>query len=212
MVEPGRPIAIGIEPHVGAENPHAAPSRWFSASSVSAHSDAGASKRPENRRDSEQRRLTMTTSTANPLADVSVAAAMHPGVLTCPPETPLRDVARMLALYNVHSVFVHLQEDQYEEGVHRLRVVSDLDLVSAAAAGDLDDRTAGGSAAEPVVEVSGRDTLQSAARLMKEHRTSHLVVVEPDTMRPVGVLSTLDLAAALAGLEVGSGPPRLTRH
>ena len=154
----------------------------------------------------------MTTSTANPLADVSVAAAMHPGVLTCPPETPLRDVARMLAQYNVHSVFVHPQEDEYEEGLHVLRVVSDLDLVSAAAAGDLDERTAGGSAAEPVVEVSGRDTLQSAAQLMKEHGTSHLVVVEPDTMRPVGVLSTLDLAAALAGLDVGSGPPRLTRR
>jgi len=157
----------------------------------------------------------MTTSTANlrpELADVSVAAAMHPGVLTCPPETPLRDVARMLATYNVHGVFVYPQEDEHEEDAPLLRVVSDLDLVSAAASGDLDERTAGGSAAGRVVEVSGRDTLQSAAQLMKEHRTSHLVVVEPDTMRPVGVLSTLDLAAALAGLEVGSGPPRLTRR
>jgi len=157
----------------------------------------------------------MTTSTANlrpELVDVSVATAMHPGVLTCPPETPLREVARMLAMYNVHGVFIYPQEDEQEDDVPLLRVVSDLDLVSAAASGDLDDRTAGGSAAGRVVEVSGRDTLQSAAQLMKKYRTSHLVVVEPDTMRPVGVLSTLDLAAALAGLEVGSGPPRLTRR
>lgn len=48
MVEPARPTAIGIEPHVGAENPHAGAEWWFPAPSVSAHSDAAASKRAEN--------------------------------------------------------------------------------------------------------------------------------------------------------------------
>ena len=68
-------------------------------------------------------------------------------------------------------------------------IVTDLDLVSAASSGDLNDRTAGGSAATPVVVVSGRDSLDRAVEPLKDHGTSHLVVVEPDTMQPVGVLS-----------------------
>jgi CBS domain-containing protein len=33
---------------------------------------------------------------------------------------------------------------------------------------------------------------------MAEHETSHLVVVDPSTDRPVGVLSTLDVARVVA--------------
>jgi hypothetical protein len=36
---------------------------------------------------------------------------------------------------------------------------------------------------------------------MREHATAHLVVTGRGTGAPAGVLSTLDLAAALAGLE-----------
>jgi CBS domain-containing protein len=34
---------------------------------------------------------------------------------------------------------------------------------------------------------------------MVEHEVTHVVVVEPRSARPVGVLSTLDIARALAG-------------
>ena len=34
---------------------------------------------------------------------------------------------------------------------------------------------------------------------MAEHEISHLIVAEPHTARPIGVLSTLDVARALAG-------------
>ena len=47
--------------------------------------------------------------------------------------------------------------------------------------------------------ISGSDTLDRAAQLMHEHQTAHLLVVDPDTIHPVGVLSTLDVAAALVG-------------
>jgi CBS domain-containing protein len=76
-------------------------------------------------------------------------------------------------------------------------VVSDLDLVKAANAGEIGDRTAGGTAITPVVMVERDDTLAHAAQLMSEHEITHLVVVDPRTERPVGVLSTLDLAGAL---------------
>ena len=42
------------------------------------------------------------------------------------------------------------------------------------------------------------ETLERAAQLMAENAVAHLVVVDPDTGHPVGVLSTLDVAAALA--------------
>jgi CBS domain-containing protein len=47
---------------------------------------------------------------------------------------------------------------------------------------------------------------------MSEYQTSHLLVVEPDELRPVGIVSTLDVAAALAELPVRSGPPRVERR
>ena len=46
--------------------------------------------------------------------------------------------------------------------------------------------------------VTPTETLERAAQLMTEHATSHLVVVDVGLLRPVGVISTLDIAAALA--------------
>ena len=41
--------------------------------------------------------------------------------------------------------------------------------------------------------------LARAAQLMIEVEVSHLIVIEPHSARPIGVLSTLDVAQALAG-------------
>lgn len=147
------------------------------------------------------------------LSGLFVMDAMHPGVLTCPRETPLRDVARMLASYNVHCLIVLGSEEEHEDGEQRpWAVISDLDLVGAALHPGLEDRTAAGAAASPVVVISGSDTLERASQLMHEHQTAHLLVIDPDTMHPVGVLSTLDIAGALVGQRVHSGPPRVERH
>jgi CBS domain-containing protein len=53
-------------------------------------------------------------------------------------------------------------------------------------------------AATPVVTVAPEETLVRAAQLMRENATAHLLVVESDTRTPIGVLSTLDIARALA--------------
>ena len=50
----------------------------------------------------------------------------------------------------------------------------------------------------PLISVEPSMPLREAAGLMLEHRVTHLVVVEPGTQRPVGVLSTLDVAGVLA--------------
>lgn len=137
----------------------------------------------------------METGTRQPrIKAFLVADAMHQGVFTCERETPLSEVAATMTERLIHCVVV-------ESGSGELGppwgVVSDLDLIAAATVRDLDDQTAGGSAATPVVMVTPGETLERAAQLMTEHSTSHLIVVG-DHHLPVGVLSTLDIAAMLA--------------
>jgi CBS domain-containing protein len=139
-----------------------------------------------------------TRHSARSLAQVTIAEAMHPGVLTCPLETPLPTVARMMAAYRIHAVVVFGEESDDVAGAELWGVVSDLDLVKAANAGELEERTAGGTAVTPVVMVAPQDTLTHAAQLMSEHEITHLVVAEPESSRPIGVISTLDLARVLS--------------
>lgn len=120
---------------------------------------------------------------------------MHPGVLTCPREASLADVADLMASRRVHCVVV--TEDA--EGADGLwGIVSDLDLVAAAGVRDLEQQTAGATAASAALTVESGETVQRAAQLMAEHGTAHLVVVD-ERRRPIGVISTLDVAAALTG-------------
>jgi CBS domain-containing protein len=119
----------------------------------------------------------------------TVAEAMTPGVLTCLPVTPLRDVARMMARHRVHAIVVFGPDD----AIHPYGVVSDLDLVTAMGT----HANAGAVAASPVVTVTPEVPLEHAARLMGEHASSHLLVVSEKGF-PVGVISSLDLARALA--------------
>ena len=137
------------------------------------------------------------STTKRDLAAIDVAEAMHAGVLTCPLDTPLRDVARMMALYRIHAVVVFGEDSDDLDGPGLWGVISDLDLVQAAAGGDAEDRTARSTAVTPILTIAPEDTLQRAAQLMSEHDVAHLVVVDRAAARPVGVLSTLDVARAL---------------
>jgi CBS domain-containing protein len=134
--------------------------------------------------------------TYRPLSELKVGEAMHHGVITCDRDTLLVEVARTMAERTVHCVVV--ENDGGGGDGRPWGVVSDLDLVAAATVRNLKDQTAGGSAASPMVIVTPNETLERAAQLMTEHASAHLLVVDDATQRPVGVLSTLDLAATLA--------------
>lgn len=129
------------------------------------------------------------------LASAKVADAMTIGVINCTPETPLSTVARLMAKYRVHAVFVYDYRDEEGDDLELWGLVSDLDVVAAAWAGT-EERTARDSAVAPLVTVGGDDPLEHAAQLMAEHGVSHLVVL--DEGRPVGVLSSLDIAQVIA--------------
>ena len=132
-----------------------------------------------------------------PFSTLTVADAMTKGLIRCAPETPLRNVARLMAEHHVHAIFVFDFGSEDDETVELWGLVSDLD-VAAAACGDIDDRTANDTAVTPLFSTSTDMPLESAARLMAQQGVSHLAVIDPATGRPVGVLSTLDIARAVA--------------
>lgn len=126
------------------------------------------------------------------LAHATVADAMHPGLHTCAREASLTEVARIMATQHVHCVAVSGGGDAVVWGI-----ISDLDLLKAGinsgaepAAGDL--------AAQPVASVQTTMPLREATELMLRHGTTHVIVIDPLTERPVGILSTLDIAGVLA--------------
>jgi len=122
-----------------------------------------------------------------------VQDAMHTGILTTDPSTPLRVVARLMAQQRVHAVAIA------DPGHSRQPwgVVTDLDV--AAAACEEGEQTAGEAARHEVLTISAADSLDLAARKMVEHGASHLVVVDPVSGHPSGIISTLDVAAIYGG-------------
>ena len=135
------------------------------------------------------------TTPRNRLARVRVGDAMNRGFVSCPPGLPLSEVARLMAEHRVHAVVVE------EPGAHDAQgwsVVSDHDLVGAAAADRLDEPAAHAIAGTPMPRIGAGQPLLRAVELMAEHDVSHLVVVGEATGRPEGILSTLDLAAVLS--------------
>jgi len=130
------------------------------------------------------------------LEHATVADAMRTGVMSCPPDVPATTVARMMATHHIHSVVV---EGVHDDPIHGERltwgVVSDMDLLRGARAA-IDDMTARDIAVSEPLTVEPSLPLDEAVRLMAEHDTAHLIVA--DRGRPIGVLSTLDIAGVLA--------------
>jgi crotonyl-CoA carboxylase/reductase len=140
--------------------------------------------------------VAMPISHAPRLAHVRVSDAMHHGVLSCAPDTSLGDVATIMAEHRVHCVVVGAPRVR---GAGAWSVVSDRDLMTAAAADRADEPTAGSVAGTSVPRIGSAAPLMRAAQIMAEHDVSHLIVVGEANGRPEGVLSSLDVAMVLAG-------------
>jgi CBS domain-containing protein len=139
--------------------------------------------------------VAMSTSHAPRLAHVRVSDAMHHGVITCTPDTPLGQVALIMAEQRVHCVVVHEGVRPDADG---WTVVSDRDLMAAAAEDRIDEPVAGSVAGTSVPSIGAREPLTRAAQVMAEHDVSHLIVLGEANGRPEGVLSSLDVAMVLA--------------
>jgi CBS domain-containing protein len=118
---------------------------------------------------------------------------MRPWVLTCDPATPLVTVAQRMAGEHVHAIVV--LADAGGGAGRPWAVVTDWDLLRVAAR--LDECTAGEVATGELLEARPAERLADAAERMAAHGVSHLLVVDDRSDRPVGVLSTLDIAGIL---------------
>ena len=138
----------------------------------------------------------MTLLESTRTEQTTVGEVMTRKVIHCSPETPLRAVAQLMADNHVHAVYVFDYGVEDDEAMQIWGLVSDLDLIAALPV--IDERTAGNSAVTPLLTVSLNERLGRAAQVMTESGNAHLAVIDPQTGRPAGVLSTLDVARAMA--------------
>ena len=75
--------------------------------------------------------------------------------------------------------------------------------ITVSVAGNERTVTAGTTAVTPLVSVAADSSIGEAGSLMAQYGVAHLAVTEPDSRRPIGVISTLDIARAVAA---GHGP------
>lgn len=91
----------------------------------------------------------------------------------------------------VHAVIVA------DDSVAEPPVIGDADLIAAAGSGHYQHLCARDIAATEAISIGGDEPLGRAAQLLAEHGISHIVVRDRARL-PVCVLSTLDIAHALA--------------
>jgi CBS domain-containing protein len=134
---------------------------------------------------------------ATRLADTTVGQVMHPGLITCLPDTPVHVLAGRMADLRVHCIVVSGVGTRPDGDEHLMwGLVSDMDVVHAAHRDRL-ATPAGELAATTPIALPEDATLERAATLMASHDVAHLIAVGRSG-RPSGVVSTLDVIRILA--------------
>lgn len=114
-----------------------------------------------------------------------VRDAMNKAIVTCSRDAGLREMGRLMASHHIHSLVIRLGDPA------RWGVVSDVDIVLAAlgrpeaTAEDL---------AGPATGIPSEAPLMRAIEVMREQRTSHLIVTDAESGQPTGIISALDIA------------------
>jgi CBS domain-containing protein len=114
-----------------------------------------------------------------------VGDAMNNAIVTCPRDAGLSEMGRLMASHHIHSLVVSLSDPA------RWALVSDVDIAQAAIGRP--DATAKDLAA-PATGIPNEATLIRAIEVMREQRTSHLIVTDAENGNPTGMISALDIA------------------
>jgi CBS domain-containing protein len=133
---------------------------------------------------------------AGALADAAVGDVMTPGIVSCHQDATIGEVARIMATHRVHCVAImNLARDESGE-LMVWGIISDRDVIRGAIeSGTYED--AGRVAEQPVITVRPELSLRDAGEVMFTNRISHLVVIDPQTALPIGILSSLDIVRAI---------------
>ena len=128
--------------------------------------------------------------------DAVVGEVMHHGVIACDQAMSLPAIARTMTEHRTHCVAVIGIADTVGGESLGWRFVTGPDLM-AAAIDAAETPTAAQLAGERMPTVESTAVLRDAVRVLLDERVGHLLVVEPDTELPVGVLSTQDIVRVL---------------
>ena len=125
---------------------------------------------------------------------------MHAGLLTCPAEASLGQVAVLLTRHHVHALVVAGADKQ------PVGIISDSDLLAGEwLSADSDSLaamrklTAGELMSSPIDTIEGSQPLSLAAHLLIEKHINRLLVTEQGV--PAGVISTSDFVSSIAMQE-----------
>jgi CBS domain-containing protein len=125
--------------------------------------------------------------------EIRVRDWMHAGVVTCRPDTPVTEVARMMRAHHISALVVT------DDGGLAVGVISRTDLANSTFVEAYLAHWRGMEArhlmTSPVVSVRPDLPVARAIELLRERRIHRLVVTEPagSGERPVGILSMTDV-------------------
>ncbi len=125
-----------------------------------------------------------------------VSDVMSSPLRTCAADVDLVEAAALMVRERIHFLVIVPPGQEREDG-DILGVLTDLDLVSALDRG-ASTRAVGDVAGPPPHSIPADAPLRVAVHEMREERAHHLLVVATNSGRPVGIVSTLDVAQALA--------------
>jgi len=114
-----------------------------------------------------------------------VSDAMNHAIVTCARGAGLREMGRLMASHHIHSLVTSLGDPT------QWALVSDVDVAQSALARP--DATAA-DLAVPATGIPDEATLVHALELMRDQRTSHLIVTDTTSGQPTGMISALDIA------------------
>jgi predicted transcriptional regulator len=115
---------------------------------------------------------------------------MHRTVIACAPGCSGLNVARTMAAHRIHAVVLASPGEPPQ-------LVADVDIIRGLHNGTLAS-TRAEQLARPAAVVLRDDTVARAAECLYEHDATHAVVVaDLVSLRPVGMLSVLDIAEAM---------------
>jgi CBS domain-containing protein len=136
----------------------------------------------------------------SPLADLMVGDLMSTEIIFCQAEDDIAQVAATMVSHGIHATLL-----EPPTGTHPL-IVADLDLVRAALRRPSGTR-AGELASEPIPRIHDNASVDEAVAKMAELYVRHLLAVDPVSGRSCGVISSLDIVAALGGYPPLRGRP-----